>query len=62
MQYEWTMAKPWKTFASTVWILRTPFAAVEDPNRVEEIDDRFVYDEERVQIIGMAHGRRCSWL
>jgi uncharacterized DUF497 family protein len=30
-------------------------ASLEDPNRVEETDDRFVYDEERVQVIGMAH-------
>jgi uncharacterized DUF497 family protein len=32
-------------------------AALEDPNRIEEIDDRFVYDGERVQVIGMAGGR-----
>ena len=31
-------------------------AALEDPNRMEEIDMRFVYDEERVQVIGMAYG------
>jgi uncharacterized protein len=30
-------------------------AALEDPNRVEEIDTRFVYGEERTQVIGMAH-------
>ena len=32
-------------------------AALEDTNRVEEIDTRFVYDEERIQVIGMAHGK-----
>ena len=32
-------------------------AALEDPNRVEEIDDRFIYDEERIQVIGTAHGK-----
>ena len=32
-------------------------AALEDPNRIEKIDDRFVYGEERIQVIGMAHGR-----
>jgi uncharacterized DUF497 family protein len=32
-------------------------AALEDPNRLEEIDTRFPYDEERVQVIGMASGR-----
>jgi uncharacterized DUF497 family protein len=29
-------------------------AALEDPNRLEEIDTRFIYDEERIQVIGMA--------
>ena len=32
-------------------------AALEDINRVEEIDTRYVYDEERIQVIGMAHGK-----
>jgi uncharacterized DUF497 family protein len=31
--------------------------ALEDTNRVEEIDVRFVYSEERIQVIGMAHGK-----
>jgi uncharacterized protein len=31
--------------------------ALEDPNRLEEIDTRFQYDEERLRIIGMARGR-----
>lgn len=30
--------------------------ALEDTNRVETIDTRFVYGEERIQVIGMAHG------
>ncbi|MCZ7659493.1 MAG: BrnT family toxin [Xanthobacteraceae bacterium] len=30
-------------------------AAAEDPNRLEEIDMRFAYGEERTQVIGMAH-------
>ena len=29
-------------------------AALEDPNRLENIDARFAYQEERVQAIGMA--------
>jgi uncharacterized DUF497 family protein len=32
-------------------------AALEDTKRVEEIDTRFVYDEERIQVIGMAQGK-----
>jgi uncharacterized DUF497 family protein len=31
--------------------------ALKDPNRLEEIDTRFPYDEERIQVIGMARGR-----
>jgi hypothetical protein len=30
---------------------------LEDPNRLEEIGRRFSYDEERIQVIGMARGR-----
>jgi uncharacterized protein len=32
-------------------------AVLEDTNRIEEIDVRFVYNEERIQVIGMAHGK-----
>ncbi len=31
--------------------------AVLDPNRLEDIDDRFDYDEERLQIIGLSSQR-----
>ena len=31
--------------------------AVEDTDRLEEVDTRFAYGEERVQVIGMARGR-----
>ena len=31
-------------------------AALEDPNRLEEIDTRFEYGEERIQTVGMAYG------
>lgn len=31
--------------------------AVLDPHRVEDIDDRFDYDEERLQIIGLSSQR-----
>jgi uncharacterized protein len=51
------MAKQPSIFASTVSILRMPSQPSEDPNRLEEIDARFVYDEERIQVIGMAHGK-----
>jgi hypothetical protein len=32
-------------------------AALEDPNRLENINMRFTYGEERIQVIGMAQGR-----
>jgi uncharacterized DUF497 family protein len=32
-------------------------AALEDTNRLEEIDSRFVYDNERICVIGMGHGK-----
>jgi uncharacterized protein len=28
--------------------------ALEDRNRLEELDEQFVHDEERIQVIGMA--------
>jgi uncharacterized DUF497 family protein len=31
-------------------------AALEDPNRLEQVDPRFEYGEERLQIIGMTRG------
>jgi uncharacterized DUF497 family protein len=31
--------------------------ALKDPRRLEQIDDRFTYDEERTLVIGMGHGR-----
>lgn len=30
--------------------------ALEDPNRLEEVDTRFEYGEERMRVIGMAFG------
>jgi hypothetical protein len=39
------MAKPPKIFVSTVWIFADAIAALEYPNRLEEIDDRFVYGQ-----------------
>ena len=44
-----TMAKPPRTFSSTASIF-------EDPNRMEELDQRFDYGEDRIQLIGMSRG------
>lgn len=34
--------------------LADAITALRDPYRIEAVDDRFEYDEERVQVIGMA--------
>ena len=51
VQYEWDNGKAAEKhgvdFADAI-------AALEDANRLEEIDTRFAYGEERIQVIGMA--------
>ena len=37
--------------------ITTDNQALEDPNRLEDTDARFEYGEERVQVIGIAHGQ-----
>jgi len=43
-----------RTVAGTASISWISIAAIEDPNRLEEVDARFEYGEERIRIIGMA--------
>jgi uncharacterized DUF497 family protein len=57
VQYEWDSGKAALNLRKHGVDLADAIAALEDPNRVEEIDTRFVYDEERIQVIGMAHGK-----
>ena len=57
VQYEWDNGKAAENLRKHGVDFADAIAALEDPNRVEEIDDRFVYDEERIRVIGMAHGR-----
>jgi uncharacterized protein len=40
-----------------VWDFADAIAALEDENRLEEIDSRFVDDDERIRVIGMAHDK-----
>jgi len=56
-QYAWDNGKAAENLRRHGVDFADAIAALEDPNRVEEIDDRFVYDEERIRVIGMAHGR-----
>ena len=55
MQYEWDSGKAADNLRKHGVDFADAIAALEDPNRVEEIDMRFVYGEERIQVIGMAH-------
>jgi uncharacterized DUF497 family protein len=56
VQYEWDNAKAAENLRKHGVDFADAIAALEDPNRLEEVDDRFEYDEERFQVIGMAHG------
>jgi uncharacterized DUF497 family protein len=56
VQYEWDNGKAAENLRKHGVDFADAIAALEDPNRLEEIDARFVYDEERIQVIGMAQG------
>ena len=56
MQYEWDNAKAAENLRKHGVDFADAIAALEDPNRLEELDSRFEYGEERLQAIGMAHG------
>ena len=47
MQYEWDNGKAAENLRKHGVDFADAIAALEDPNRVEEKDDRFAYDEER---------------
>jgi uncharacterized DUF497 family protein len=54
VQYEWDNGKAAENLRKHGVDFRDAIAALEDLNRLEEIDTRFEYGEERVQVIGMA--------
>ena len=54
MHYEWDNDKAAANIRKHGVDFVDAITALEDANRVEEIDTRFTYGEERVQIIGMA--------
>jgi uncharacterized protein len=56
MDYEWDAAKAAENLRKHGIDFTDSIAAIEDPNRLEEIDSRFEYGEERIRIIGMAVG------
>ena len=57
MKYEWNPAKATENRRKHRIDFADAIAALEDPNRIEEIDDRFDYGEDRMRAIGMAHNR-----
>jgi uncharacterized DUF497 family protein len=56
VKYEWDNGKAAANHRKHGVDFADAIVALEDTRRVEEIDTRFVYDEERIQVIGMAHG------
>ena len=56
MDYEWDAAKAAENRRRHGIDFVDSIAAIEDPNRLEEVDTRFEYGEERIRIIGMEAG------
>lgn len=54
MEYEWDTKKAAENRRKHGIDFRDSIAAIEDPFRLEEVDDRLEYGEERIQIVGMA--------
>jgi uncharacterized protein len=57
VRYEWENGKAAENLRKHGVDFMDAVGALDDPNRIEELDDRFAYDEDRIQVIGMAHGR-----
>ncbi len=51
MRYEWDDGKAAANLRKHGVDFVDSIAALEDPNRMEEIDTRFAYGEERMQVI-----------
>ncbi len=56
MRYEWDNGKAAENLRKHGVDFTDAVAALEDRNHLEDIDTRFEYGEERVQVIGMAGG------
>jgi uncharacterized DUF497 family protein len=57
VHYEWDNDKAGINLRKHGVDFTDPIAALEDANRVEEIDARFLYGEERIQVIGLARNK-----
>jgi uncharacterized protein len=56
VQYEWDDGKAAVNLRKHGVDFADAIAALEDANRLEEVDTRFEYGEERIQVIGIARG------
>ena len=56
VRYEWDNGKAAENLRKHGVDFADAIAALEDRNRLEELDEQFVYDEDRIQVIGMAQG------
>jgi uncharacterized DUF497 family protein len=56
VQYEWDDGKAAENHRKHGVDFSDAIVALEDANRLEEIDTRFEYNEERIQVVGMARG------
>jgi uncharacterized DUF497 family protein len=56
VRYEWDKGKAAENLRKHSVDFPDAIAALEDTNRLEELDTRFEYGEERLQVIGVARG------
>lgn len=56
MDYEWDDAKAAVNLAKHGIDFPDAIGALTDPHRIEDIDDRFAFGEERIRTIGMTRG------
>jgi uncharacterized DUF497 family protein len=57
VQYEWDEAKAATNFAKHGITFTAAARALEDPHKIEILDDRFDYNEDRIQSLCMGRGR-----
>ena len=57
MQYEWDNGKAALNHRKHGVDFRDAIAALQDENRLEELETRFDYGEERIQVIGAAKSK-----
>lgn len=57
MEYEWDEAKATTNFAKHGISFTAAARALEDPRKIEILDHRFNYDEERIQSLCMDRGK-----